>query len=307
MILDKLRHSVFRGVRELDYGLALPLIPRLPVFLAHRLSDLRGEISWRLRGEQRGRIEGNLSATYPDWPRVRVRRVGRRYARTLSRDEMESYWFDRPLPFFENLIDAEGLATLSRASQAGKGIVLYTGHIGSTGTCITLLGRLGFPINLVFRDTDEIPGMPSSWYRYARKRVRLLAEACGRPVIHTGKANYFSMRRKLKAGEILIMGIDVVPEYVSRTVEVDFLGRRAHFPDGAARLHRDTGAASLLWHNRWTESRRHSLQIEDISPTLDPEGDLQKDTQTLVAHLEKVIRAYPAEWLMWEALHQFYD
>ncbi|HSR53100.1 MAG TPA: hypothetical protein VLV83_19940 [Acidobacteriota bacterium] len=301
---SKVTERLARWAKEIDYGLVLPALGRLPRPLAHRLSDLRGSLSSRLKGGSWRTCIENAALAFPERSREELGHIIRQAARTLSRDEMESYWFGHRLDWFEPMMEVEGLQDLEAAISSKKGVLFFTGHFGSTGTVIAYLAKRGFPINLIFRHTDEVEGMPRPWYRYAKKRVRLLEQACRRPVLYTGKSHYFGMRRALRKGEIAIMGLDVMPSLVGRTVEIDLLGRKALLPDGAARLFRDTGARAVFWFNHWKKGV-HRVTIQDRTPSLDGITDLPALTQELFRPVEEMITRHPEEWLMWEAFDQF--
>jgi lauroyl/myristoyl acyltransferase len=219
---------------------------------------------------------------------------------------MESYWFGRPREWLEALLEWNGLEELKEAQQDSRGILLFTGHVGSTGMFLTALGRNGMPVNLVFRSVEDIPGMPESWYRYGKKRIALLEKAVHRPVIWAGRSNYFSMRQKLREGETVLMGIDVVPFFVRKAVRVSFLGRTCFFPDGLARLYLDTGARLFIWFAHQNARRIHEMTIREVTAELEGLSDREPITQRLVTLLEDRIRKHPEDWLEWEALHQFF-
>ncbi len=292
-------------LKEIDYGLLLPAMARLPAALAYRLADWRGDLTCLLRRDARRHAVLNLQATFPERSLAEARRSVRRQYRALSHDEMESYWFDRPLSFFEPRIRITGLDDLKAAVGSGRGVLLYTAHLGSTGFCLTVLGKMGFPINLVFRSLDEVPGMPRTWYRYGKARIRRLEEAVQRPVIYTGRTLYFSMRRKLRRGEIVLMGLDVVPGYVKKTVTVDFLGKPCAFPEGLARLYLDTKALPVLWSIHQDSRRTHHAELQDISSRLEGLDDKRQVTQLLVQGIEERIRRHPEDWLLWDSLSHF--
>ena len=294
-----------KWLKEIDYGLVLPAMARLPAALAYRAADWRGDLTWLLRRDARRHAVRNLQATFPQQSPDEARRTVRQQYRTLAHDEMESYWFGRPLSFFEPRIRITGLDDLKASLESGQGVLLYTAHLGSTGFCLTVLGKMGFPINLVFRSLDEVPGMPRSWYRYGKARIRRLEAAVRRPVIQSGRTLYFSMRRKLRQGEIVLMGLDVVPGYVKKTVTVDFLGKPCAFPEGLARLCLDTGARPVLWSIHQDSRRMHHAELQDISSRLKGLDDKQQVTQVLVHGIEQRIRRHPEDWLLWDSLTHF--
>lgn len=292
-------------VKNVDYGLLLPSLGRLPHGLAGLLTNWRGDITFLLRSEARRSGIRNMALALPDLATTVANRKLRESFRALSRDEMESYWFGLPLSRLEKEVQIEGLEVLRDALAKGRGVIFYTGHLGSTGLLITVLGKKGIQLNLVFRAIDSVPDMPGAWYRYGRKRISALQAAAGQPILHAGRTNYFTMRRKLRGGEILLMGIDVLPRFLGRTVPVRIFGQWAAFPDGLARLYLDTRAEIVFWCIRRARNGIHQAQLRNVTESVSRLTDITEITQTLVAILEDRIRRYPESWLQWEAFHEY--
>ena len=294
-------------LKQFDYGIVLPNMARMPLSLAKRLADWRGDLRFLLRREAGRRSAANIASSLDGVDSRKARRIARLANRALAHDEVESYWFDRPLSFFQPRVRITGFELLREAADSGRGVLLYTAHQGSTGLCLTVLGKMGIPINLVFRSLEGVPGMPPAWHRFGNERIRLLEKAVKRPVIWTERGNYFAMRRKLRQGEVVLMGLDVVPTYMKRTIRVRFLDRMASFPVGMAQLYLDARPQVLLWSINQDSSYRYHILIEDVSPSLQGLEDRRQVTQAMVRGLERNVRRHPEEWLVWESLHDFFE
>jgi KDO2-lipid IV(A) lauroyltransferase len=78
-------------------------------------------------------------------------------------------------------------------------------------------------------------------------------------------------------------------------VFVDFFGTPACAGTGFAKLAARSGATVLPGFALWSEmENRYVLRFYPPAPMT---GDAARDTQTLHARLEEVIRAYPDQWL----------
>ena len=298
--------SLFHQLGNLDYGLLLPSIARMPVPLARWLADRRGDLHFFLDPSGRHAVR-NLTWIFEHLDQRQIRFTARQCFRTQSNDEMESYWFDRPMEDLLSQTSISGLDTLNAALGSGDGVLLYTGHMGSTGLFITLLGKMGIPVNLVFRNLEDVPSKPAAWYRYGKNRIRSLEKSSQRPVLYTGKRNYFQMRQKLREGEALILGIDAIPFARRRSVPVQFFARQASFPEGPARLYLDSRARVLFWSARPGKERRHHIEITDITNRLMPLHEVPAVVQILVDELEARIRKHPGSWLVWSSLGSFFE
>jgi Kdo2-lipid IVA lauroyltransferase/acyltransferase len=291
--------------RNFDFAVVLPAIARLPGSMALFLARRRGDLYYLLRSEARRAGIRNMARAFPGMGEREIRRKVRRSFWALSRDEFDSYWLDRPLSKLDGWVRLSGLETLRSALASGRGVLFYTGHLGSTGLLITVLGKREIPLNLVFRRVEDIPEMPGAWYRYGAMRVARLQTAAGRPVLAAGRGDYFAMRRRLREGEIVLMGIDVIPRFVNRTIPVRIFGLPARFPDGIARLYLDTGARVLFWSMHEVRGGRHEAEIFDVTSRVEGLTDRRAITQELVAVLEDRIRRHPEDWLEWEAFHEY--
>jgi KDO2-lipid IV(A) lauroyltransferase len=289
-----------------DYGFILPALARFPVPLAHRLSDLRARIRFQLRRVSRERAVENLALAFPEKPPAELNRLALESFQVQARDEMESYWFDRPLPFLQSLVETEELEVLREACQRRRGVLLYTGHMGNPGIFLALVGRLGFEMNLIFRSLEDIPLNPQAWVRFGNKRVSKLERASGRTVRYAGRVSYFALRRLLRDHETLMMAIDVVPSLVGRTVTARFFGRSCVFPLGFTKLYLDARPSVVLWSSHHSENGKYRFLLKDITNELEKMTTPEEVTQCLVTRLEERLRLQPGIWLQWDALDQFF-
>lgn len=296
-------------VLHLDYGLGLPLAGRLPRNLAYRLADRRGRwMAKRLRDSRRAAAE-NLAQVFPDLSPQEVEELVERHFRMRSRDELESFWYRRPLSFFEEFVEVSGLDLLRQAAASGRGVLLFSGHQGCTGLFFVVMGRHGIRLNIVGRslDPEENPLHPA-FCRYARKRVANVEEAVGAPFLLTGRGNYPKMLEMLRRGEILMMLIDVVPTLLKRTVPVQFLGRRTEFGTGLAQLYKATGARLLLWTiHQDLDTNQYHIEIEDVGAGIKRTDPPSRIMPMLASMIDEKIRRHPAEWNQWDSLSLFVE
>ncbi len=292
---------------ELDYRAALPAMARLPRRWAYALADRRAAWLMARRPESREASLRNLSTVFPEKSPRELEEIVARQFRVQSRDQLESYWYRRPWSFFEPFVEISGLETLREAIARGRGVMLFSGHIGCTGLFFVAMGLNGVRLNIIGLplDSGQIQ-FPAPFLAYAQNRVAGIERAIGAPFILTGRGNYPLMLEKLQAGEVLMILIDVIPGLVKRRVEVDFLGRPCWFGDGAVQLCRSTGARLLEWNiHQDLKSDRHRIEIRDPGV-----GDLasqsnQQAMAKLAAILDRRIRRHPEDWGQWDSLTLF--
>jgi lauroyl/myristoyl acyltransferase len=287
-----------------DYSVLLPYIAKMPVELAYRLADARGDIIYRSAGVYRTYAERNVSHVFPQLTATEAAKIVRHHYRILSRDEMEAFWYTRSTSFFDRIAEVRGLEALQAASRAGTGALLFSGHLGSTGLFFVILGKKGIEMNIIGRSIEpgENPLHPAV-YRYARKRVGWIESAVKRPFLLTGKGNYPRIREKLNRGEIVMLLIDVVPYLLKRTVPVSFLGGAAEFGDGIASLFCETRAPLF----QWTIHRegKNYIEIKEITDQVKELSSREQIMHKLVHLLEEKILLHPADWNQWDSLEHF--
>ncbi len=292
-------------IRHVDYSVLLPLIARLPVRLAYRMADARGDFVYRSAADSRIHAERNVSRVFPKLSGAEIQRIVRNHYRILSRNDMEAFWYLRPPSFFETISEVNGLEELKKAAKAGNGALLFSGHFGNTGLFFVVLGKKGIEMNIIGRSIDpsENP-LPAAVRRYAQKRVQWIESTVRRPFLLTGRGNYPQIREKLRQGEIVMLLIDVVPYLLKRTVPVSFLGGQADFGFGIASLYLETSAPIFQWTIH--SDNKNRIEIEDVTDQVRNMRSNQEIMQKLAKLLEEKIYLYPDHWNQWDSLEHFH-
>lgn len=296
-------------LKRFDYGLLLPLAGSLPFPLAEKMAELRGWIHYRSNPDSRNHASQNVSWLFPELNPVEVRRIVLKHYQTPARDEVEAFWFSDSLSHLRRFTGVRGLKVLKEAVAAGSGVLLFSGHIGSTGLFFSFVGKSGVPLNIVGRSIDpaENPLHPAEW-AFNKKRVRWIEEAVGNPFLLTGMGNYSAMLKKLGSGEVVMLLIDVVPTLAKRHVPVLFFGRQARLADGIASLYKESNARLLTFVICWDHrSRKHSIEIRDLTESVPRDWSNQAIMQTLVGTVERYICDHPEQWWCWDSLAHYFQ
>ena len=225
--------SLLDWIKTADYDAALPTISKLPRTLAYGLADLRGRLLTCSLRDSFAWASRNVESVFPHLAAAERRRIVIGHYQAESRNEMEAYWYPKPLDHLQSFVRCTGLDTLREAASSGDGVLLFSSHMGSTGLFFVFAGKSGVSMNIVGRsiEPEDNPLHPAV-LRYNRKRVRWIETAIGHPFLMTGRGNYSRLMEKLRAGEVVMMLADVVPTLVNprHTTEVTFFGRRAWVP-----------------------------------------------------------------------------
>ena len=245
--------------------------------------------SWFPRLQKTG--ERNLQLAFPDLPELKRRELLRGSFENLGRllAIFSQFTNDDPGPL-KDLIDCEGLDHLEAARQKGRGVILFTGHVGTWELSSFALSLFGHPLGFLVRRIDN----PKIEAMIDRARTRR-----GNRTIDKRSAAR-EMLQILNKGETL--GILVDLNTLDReAIFVDFFGRPASTTFVVAKLALRTGAQVLPVFAPWEIGRQRIRLIIDrplaIEPTGNEEEDVRRLTQEYTRVVEEYIRRYPDLWL----------
>jgi KDO2-lipid IV(A) lauroyltransferase len=202
------------------------------------------------------------------------------------------YCSSRPLDTAATLLgEWHGIEHLERAREAGKGIILITGHLGNWELGGSLLVAQGVPMTVV--TLEEPSGALTDW----RQRYRREA---GINTIVVGPGREFAlleMVQVLRRNECLAMLVD--RPYGGAGSPVHFFGRAAEFSTAPALLWQHTGAAVIpAFVTGGTQGRYHAFAEPalDLQTAPDAREALRLNTQTVASAFESVIRQHADQW-----------
>jgi KDO2-lipid IV(A) lauroyltransferase len=178
----------------------------------------------------------------------------------------------------------EGYEYFELALARGKGVLFATAHLGNWELSAFAHALMSRPMHVVVRPLDN-------------PRIDALVESrrglSGNHLI--GKKDFArSILQALKNNEAVGILVDQNAG-LEDGVFVDFFGISACAGTGFAKFAAHSGAAVIPGFALWAEKERK--YILKFYPPLPMTGDIAVDTQMLHAHLERVIREYPDQWL----------
>jgi Kdo2-lipid IVA lauroyltransferase/acyltransferase len=234
--------------------------------------------------------ERNLELAFPNLPDQERRR--------LLRGSFEN--LGRLLAIFSHLADdsaavkamiaVEGLEHLAAAGDQGKGVILFTGHVGAWELSSFGLSLFGHPLSFLVRriDNPKIEAM-----------IDRLRSGSGNRTIDKRSAAR-EMLAILRDGGTL--GILVDLNTLDReAIFVDFFGIPAATTFIVAKLALRTGASVLPVFAPWDDYNKHfRLKIGaplPIERTGDEAEDVRRLTQQYTRVVEDYVRRYPDQWL----------
>lgn len=190
----------------------------------------------------------------------------------------------------KRIIECEGLGHLDAARANGRGVILFTGHVGAWELTSFGLSLFGHPLSFLVRRIDN----PKIETLVDRARTQL----GNRTIDKTSAAR--EMLQIMQVGGTL--GILVDLNTLDREgIFVDFFGVPASTTFMLAKLALRTGADVLPVFAPWDEQRQRFLLKIDRPLTVDRTGDEKEDvrrlTQSFTSVVENYVRRYPDQWL----------
>ena len=184
----------------------------------------------------------------------------------------------------------EGLEHYLAAQDAGKGVLVLTGHLGAWELSSFYHSLMGHPMSMVIRrlDNQRVDQLVN--------RIRCLH---GNRVLH--KDDFArGLIGAMRAGETvgILMDTNMTPP---QGVFVPYFGVEACTASGLARVALKTGAAVLpgfmLWHHDEQKYVLHFGSKLALVQTGDAEQDMVANTALFTHVIEEWVQRYPDQWL----------
>lgn len=189
---------------------------------------------------------------------------------------------------FEKFVTVSGEEHLKKAYEDGKGVLCLLCHVGSWEFSAITPSLLGYRTTAVSKALKD-PKMNELIVGYRQKR--------GLNNLNRGNT-YDQLVNSLNAGECMIIMID--QDTRVKSTFVDFFGKPAYTPVGAAMLALDTEAQVLPMAMHRLPNDKHQFTIMPPLPLTrsgNRTADLIANTQIYSEAIEKFVRKDPAQWV----------
>jgi KDO2-lipid IV(A) lauroyltransferase len=278
----------------LEYAAARSLLTTLsllPRSIAVPVGQAMGRFAYSLGGRLRRTGRRNLELAFPEMSGDERTRILRGTFQSLGRLLAEFSHLPRATPESLRLIlNCQGLEHLEKAIKRGRGVILFTGHLGAWELSSFALSAFGYPLSFLVRRIDNPlvePLIEKTRTRFGNRSINKSAAA--RPMLRT-----------LKAGGILGILVDLNTQ-PHEGVFVDYFGIPASTTASLATLALHTEAAVLPVFVPWDAAhRRFVLHVDpplSITPTGNRQEDIQRITSQFTSVIEEYVRRFPDQWL----------
>ncbi len=256
--------------------LRLPYRWRVPMF---------GWISSRIVAPIAGydrRVRENLAQILPDLPPQEVRRIERAVPDNVGRTMIEMY----SGPEFiaraaTHAPTGAGLQALQAASDAGRPIIIVTGHFGNYNAARAALIARGHVIGGLYRPLDN------PWFN---EHYVAAMEGIGKPMFARGRRGMGEMVKFLRGGGKLGLLID---QRMQQGAKLSFFGHEALTALSAAELALKYDALLLPVY---AIRQKNGLDFDILVEAPIPPGTPEAMTQALNDSLEALVRQHPEQW-----------
>lgn len=275
------------------YRLAGFLVPHVPPRVGYWLFAWLGELCYYLGANSRANVVDNLRHVLgPEVNRERVQQVAREIFRNQGRNYYDLFRLPTLSPSkIQQLVTVHGLEHITKTLEAGRGMILVTLHFGNLDVVGQMLGIYGITVTAPAEHLH-----PPELFRYVCK----LRSCLGLKLI-SADSYMRPLLRALHNNEVV--GIAADRNLNQRGTWVEFFGEPALLPDGHVRLAICTGTKIALGLSRRKPDNTFEATIEPLTDwvrTDDLEGDIQTNMKSIVTILERYLRRYPDQWVMFQ-------
>ena len=287
-----------KSIKKIKYSLLviiarilLVVIRLLPRTVAMKLLGSLGAVVFWVMKEERIKAISNLNIAYGQEKSpaeihamakevfVNLGKSGAEFAIKMSQNNPEK--------FFENL-EVRGDEHLQEAIKKGKGILGLISHMGCWEGTALGLPMLGIPAYAIGKRLGNEQLNTLLFESRGKKGVSTLARG----------SSYKTILRVL--AENNLVGILIDQDTDVRGVFVDFYGKPAHTPIGAAMLAMDSGAPVLPMFYLKKDDDTYEFIIDKEIPLISTGNrrrDMEENTRLFHTVIEKYIKKYPTQWV----------
>jgi KDO2-lipid IV(A) lauroyltransferase len=250
-----------------------------------------GRLAYRVGGRLGRTGLRNLELAFPDMGQHERDEILRGCFLNLGRLLGEVSHFPRATPeSLRGIIECVGLENLEAARTRGKGVILFTGHLGAWELSSFALSAFGYPMSFLVRRIDN----PLVENLIDKTRTRFGNRSIDK------RAAARAMLRALRDAEMLGILVDLNTQ-PHEGIFVDFFGIPASTTVGLASIALRTDASVIPIFVPWDEERGRFLMRIDPPLEIARTGDEREDMRLLTAQftfvIEKYVRQYPDQWL----------
>jgi Kdo2-lipid IVA lauroyltransferase/acyltransferase len=267
----------------------------LPFRLTWALGGLLGRVAWWVGRRDRELALAHLAFALPELAEPERRAIARGTFLHYGHGAAEAAQMARIDPILTDYVAfaGDGEALLRAASQAGKGFIFVTGHLGSWELLARRIVRAGVPAIVI---------AARSWDRRLDDMVEAFRLRGGLPTLfREDPSGGRTLLRALRDGKAL--GILIDQDTKVQSLFVPFFGHLAATPRAAADLALRFGCPVFVGWSRRRGPKAGDGYVLEVEPVAydpepaDKEAEALRITAACTARMEQAIRQAPSEWV----------
>jgi KDO2-lipid IV(A) lauroyltransferase len=287
----KIRKSIKYSLLVIAIKVLLVVIRVLPRKIAMQMFGSLGVLTFRILKEERIKTINNLNIAYGhEKSQAEIHAMAKEVFVNLGKSGAEfaiKIGQKNPEQFFKDL-EVRGNEHLQEAQKKGRGVLGLISHMGCWEGTALGIPMLGIPAYAIGKRLGNEQLNTLLFESRGKKGVKTLARG----------SSYKTILRVL--AENNLVGILIDQDTDVRGVFVDFYGKPAHTPIGAAMLAMDSGAPVLPAFYLKKPDDTYELIIEkeiSLVKTGNRRKDMEENTRLFHAVIEKYIKKYPTQWV----------
>lgn len=284
------------------YQFFLPFLAKLPQRFAYRIVSFSRHFGDKGFAQEKKIITTEMQKVFDDKPQAELSQRADYFLGMVKREALDTFFFRncRTQKQLNQFIQLENLHFITEAQQAGRRVIISSGHFGRYWMAGVGLRAQGITVGTITRSPgDNEEAFPDAECKYRLNKLTWLKQHFGGPFLIEGniaRPIYHALDE-----HVMALFIDVPYEGDQNgCITLPFLGQKARFPLGPAKIAKKTNSVVVPFYV--FESRK-GLRVKFYPPIdakLSSGGEI---TSYLVSILESLILDFPEQWSLWKALH----
>lgn len=266
------------------------IVLALPIRIGLMLGQAFGTLSFYILRRERNKVLGNMDIAFGrSKSAAEKRNIAKKVFENLGKSFIEVLSIPKfTRQGFKRYVYSRNIDTLKGFLRDGKAVIILSAHFGNWELLAHYLAISGLPMNVIARRVRQ-SGLEAFLIRIRKRNcVNILyRDASAKEIVDL-------LRDKKFVGIMPDQDMDSVSG-----VFVDFFGRSAWTPSGAAVLNLLTGACIVPCFIV-RRAFGHEVLIEnpiEVVKTGDKRKDILENTQRYTKAIEDCIRKYPEQWV----------
>jgi len=278
------------------YKVAKWISLRLPLKTCYKIATICADIYYSFAWEDRRNLTYNLKIILGTDDKKLIEKNMKGIFRNFAKYLADFFRFSKlSRDYILNHITLEGKENIDKAMANGKGAIMLAAHIGNWEMGAAVMASLGYPFHAIILDHKD---------KRINELFRQQRAISGVKAISVG-AQLKSCFGVLRGNNLLAIVCD--RDFSGHGLRVNFFGRPATLPKGAAFFHLKTGAPiipSFLLRTKEDNFRFVFEKPLETESTGDKEADIKNIMQKYLLVVEKYIKDFPDQWYAFRKVWQ---